>query len=140
MAAVTAGSINSGDVIVIRNEGPAGGPGMREMLAVTAALVGEGLGEEVALLTDGRFSGATHGLMAGHVAPEAVRGGPIGLVRDGDRITFDVTARRLDVALSDDEFAERVKAYAAPAKGHPGAALSKYARLVSSASLGAITR
>ena len=140
MGAVTARSINSGDVIVIRNEGPAGGPGMREMLAVTAALVGEGLGEEVALLTDGRFSGATHGLMAGHVAPEAVRGGPIGLVRDGDRITFDVTARRLDVALSDDEFAERAKAYAPPAQEYPGAALSKYARLVSSASLGAITR
>jgi dihydroxy-acid dehydratase len=140
MAAVTAGSINSGDVIVIRNEGPAGGPGMREMLAVTAALVGEGMGEEVALLTDGRFSGATHGLMAGHVAPEAVRGGPIGLVRDGDQITFDVTARRLDVGLSDDELAARAKTYAAPAKEYPGAALSKYARLVSSASLGAITR
>jgi dihydroxy-acid dehydratase len=140
MAAVTAGSITSGDVIVIRNEGPAGGPGMREMLAVTAALVGEGLGEEVALLTDGRFSGATHGLMAGHVAPEAVRGGPIGLVRDGDRITFDVTSRRLDVALSDHEFAERAKGYTAPPKEYPGAALSKYARLVSSASLGAVTR
>ena len=82
---------------MIRNEGPAGGPGMREMLAVTAALVGEGLGEDVALLTDGRFSGATHGLMAGHVAPEAVRGGPIGVVRDGDEITLDVDARRLDV-------------------------------------------
>jgi dihydroxy-acid dehydratase len=140
MAAVTTGSINSGDVIVIRNEGPAGGPGMREMLAVTAALVGEGLGEEVALLTDGRFSGATHGLMAGHVAPEAVRGGPIGLVRDGDQIKFDVTGRRLDVALSDDELAERAKSYAAPTKEYPGAALSKYARLVSSASLGAVTR
>ena len=101
MAAVTARSINPGDVIVIRNEGPAGGPGMREMLAVTAALVGEGLGEDVALITDGRFSGATRGLMAGHVAPESVRGGPIGLVRDGDQITLDVTARRLDVALSD---------------------------------------
>jgi dihydroxy-acid dehydratase len=110
------------------------------MLAVTAALVGEGLGEEVALLTDGRFSGATHGLMAGHVAPEAVRGGPIGLVRDGDRIKFDVTGRRLDVALSDDELAERAKSYAAPTKEYPGAALSKYARLVSSASLGAVTR
>jgi dihydroxy-acid dehydratase len=140
MAAVTVGSINAGDVIVIRNEGPAGGPGMREMLAVTAALVGEGLGEEVALLTDGRFSGATHGLMAGHVAPEAVRGGPIGLIRDGDRITFDVTARRLDVALSDDELAERAREYTPPEKPDPGAALSKYAKLVSSASLGAITR
>lgn len=113
---------------------------MREMLAVTAALVGEGLGEEVALLTDGRFSGATHGLMAGHVAPEAVRGGPIGLVRDGDTITIDVAARRLDVELSDEELAERAEAYAAPGKEYPGAALSKYARLVSSASLGAVTR
>ena len=90
MAAVTAGEIKAGDVVVIRNEGPAGGPGMREMLAVTAALVGEGLGEEVALLTDGRFSGATHGLMAGHVAPEAVAGGPIAAVRDGDKVTIDV--------------------------------------------------
>jgi dihydroxy-acid dehydratase len=140
MAAVTAGSINEGDVIVIRNEGPAGGPGMREMLAVTAALVGEGLGEDVALLTDGRFSGATHGLMAGHVAPEAVRGGPIGLVRDGEKITFDVPARRLDVALSDDQLAERAGAYAPPNKPDPGAALAKYAKLVSSASLGAVTR
>ena len=140
MRAVTAGSINAGDVIVIRNEGPAGGPGMREMLAVTAALVGEGLGEQVALITDGRFSGATHGLMAGHVAPEAARGGPIAAVRDGDQITLDVDARRLDVALSDDEIAERVKAYEPPARPNPGPALSKYARLVSSAADGAITR
>ncbi len=93
--AVSAQHIQAGDIIVIRNEGPSGGPGMREMLHVTAAIVGEGLGEEVALLTDGRFSGATHGLMAGHVAPEAVRRGPIGAVREGDRITFDVEARRL---------------------------------------------
>jgi dihydroxy-acid dehydratase len=92
MAAVTAGSIKAGDVVVIRNEGPAGGPGMREMLAVTAALVGEGLGEDVALITDGRFSGATRGLMAGHVAPESVRGGPIGIVRDGEQVTLDVGA------------------------------------------------
>ena len=140
MKAVTAGSINAGDVIVIRNEGPAGGPGMREMLAVTAALVGQGIGEQVALLTDGRFSGATHGLMAGHVAPEAARGGPIAAVRDGDQITLDVDARRLDVALSDDEIAERVKAYEPPARPNPGPALSKYARLVSSAADGAITR
>ena len=105
MAAVRSQGIKAGDVVVIRNEGPAGGPGMREMLAVTAALVGEGLGEEVALLTDGRFSGATRGLMAGHVAPESVRGGPIGIVRDGDEITLDVDARRLDVKLSDDEIA-----------------------------------
>jgi dihydroxy-acid dehydratase len=140
MHAVTAGSINAGDVVVVRNEGPAGGPGMREMLAVTAALVGQGIGEHVALLTDGRFSGATHGLMAGHVAPEAARGGPIAAVRDGDQITLDVDARRLDVALSDDEIAERVRAYEPPARPNPGPALSKYARLVSSASDGAITR
>ena len=140
MEAVTAGSINAGDIVVIRNEGPAGGPGMREMLAVTAALVGQGIGEHVALLTDGRFSGATHGLMAGHVAPEAARGGPIAAVRDGDEITLDVDARRLDVALSDDEIAERVKAYEPPARPDPGPALSKYARLVSSAADGAITR
>jgi dihydroxy-acid dehydratase len=140
MRAVTARRINAGDMIVIRNEGPAGGPGMREMLGVTAALVGLGLGEDVALLTDGRFSGATHGLMAGHVAPEAVRGGPIGLVREGEEITLDVTARRLDVALSDQELAARAKDYTPPMKPDPGAALSKYARLVSSAAVGAVTR
>jgi dihydroxy-acid dehydratase len=140
MRAVTAREIKPGDMIVIRNEGPAGGPGMREMLGVTAALVGLGLGEDVALLTDGRFSGATHGLMAGHVAPESVRGGPIGLVRDGDEVTLDVTARRLDVALSDEELAARAKEYSPPLKPDPGAALSKYARLVSSAAVGAVTR
>jgi len=140
MAAVTAGSIGSGDVVVIRNEGPAGGPGMREMLAVTAALVGEGLGEEVALITDGRFSGATHGLMAGHIAPESVRGGPIGIVRDGDQITLDVETRRLDVALSDNEIEARVREYRPPKQPAAGVALTKYARLVSSASQGAITR
>src|SRR5437763_10352695 len=107
MAAVRSQGIAPGDVVVIRNEGPAGGPGMREMLAVTAALVGEGLGEEVALLTDGRFSGATRGLMAGHVAPDSVKGGPIGLVQDGDQITLDVTGRRLDVAVSEEELATR---------------------------------
>jgi dihydroxy-acid dehydratase len=140
MAAVRARAIKAGDVVVIRNEGPAGGPGMREMLAVTAALVGEGLGEEVALLTDGRFSGATHGLMAGHVAPESVRGGPIGILRDGDEITLDVDARRLDVALSDDEIAARCGDYRPPERPYPGTALAKYARLVSSASDGAVTR
>jgi len=139
MAAVRARSIVAGDVVVIRNEGPAGGPGMREMLAVTAALVGEGLGEEVALLTDGRFSGATHGLMAGHVAPESVRGGPIGIVRDGDEITLDVDARRLDVALSDEQIEARRGEYRPPERPYPGAALEKYARLVSSASEGAVT-
>ena len=136
MAAVRTQGIKAGDVVVIRNEGPAGGPGMREMLAVTAALVGEGLGEEVALLTDGRFSGATRGLMAGHVAPESVRGGPIGIVRDGDEITLDVDARRLDVKLSDEEIAARASAYRPPERPVPAAALAKYARLVSSASLG----
>jgi dihydroxy-acid dehydratase len=140
MAAVRERSIKPGDVVVIRNEGPAGGPGMREMLAVTAALVGEGLGEDVALLTDGRFSGATHGLMAGHVAPESVRGGPIGIVRDGDRITLDVDARRLDVELPDDEIGLRKRDYRPPERPYPGAALAKYARIVSSASRGAVTR
>jgi dihydroxy-acid dehydratase len=140
MEAVRTNSIKRGDIVVIRNEGPAGGPGMREMLAVTAALVGEGLGEEVALITDGRFSGATRGLMAGHVAPESIRGGPIGLVRDGDQITLDVTARRLEVALSDDELAARRERYVAPERPFPGVALSKYARLVSSAAEGAVTR
>jgi dihydroxy-acid dehydratase len=140
MAAVTGRDIVAGDILVIRNEGPVGGPGMREMLGVTAALVGQGLGEEVALLTDGRFSGATHGLMAGHVAPEAASGGPIAAVRDGDQITLDVVARRLDVALSDDEIAERVAAYAPPAKEGVAVALTKYARLVGSAAEGAVTR
>ena len=140
MAAVTAREIKPGDVVVIRNEGPAGGPGMREMLAVTAALVGEGLGEDVALITDGRFSGATRGLMAGHVAPESIHGGAIGLVQNGDEITLDVEARRLDVALSDEELAERARAYQPPERPFPGVALSKYAKLVSSAAQGAITR
>jgi dihydroxy-acid dehydratase len=139
MHAVTAGEIAAGDVVVIRNEGPAGGPGMREMLAVTAAINGAGLGEDVALITDGRFSGATHGLMAGHVAPESVRGGPIGAVRDGDQITLDVEARRLDVALSDEEIAARIESYSPPDRPHPGVALAKYARLVSSAAEGAVT-
>jgi len=112
---------------------------MREMLHVTAALVGEGLGEEVALLTDGRFSGATHGLMAGHVAPEAIRGGPIAAVRDGDQIEFDVAGRRLDVDLSDDEIARRVAEYTAPEPRYRSGVMAKYARSVGSASEGAIT-
>ncbi len=140
MAAVTAGGIVAGDVVVIRNEGPAGGPGMREMLAVTAALVGEGLGEEVALLTDGRFSGATRGFMAGHVAPEALVGGPIAAVADGDVITIDVSNRRMDVELSDDEIARRIAAYEPPPPAYDHGVLAKYARLVSSASEGAVTR
>ena len=137
--AVTHGRIEAGDVVVIRNEGPAGGPGMREMLAVTAAINGAGLGEHVALLTDGRFSGATHGFMAGHVAPEAARGGPIAAVRDGDEITVDVDTRRLDVALDDAEIAARVAAYVAPENPDMTGVLKKYARDVSSASHGAIT-
>ena len=138
MAAVTSKKIEAGDVVVIRNEGPAGGPGMREMLAVTAALVGEGLGEDVALLTDGRFSGATHGLMAGHVAPEALRGGPIAAIRDGDRVTFDVAGRRLDVDLSDEEIAARVADYEPPPPAYHQGVMAKYARLVSSAAEGAV--
>jgi dihydroxy-acid dehydratase len=139
MDAVLHGAIQRGDIVVIRNEGPAGGPGMREMLAVTAAINGAGLGEHVALLTDGRFSGATHGFMAGHVAPEAVRGGPIAAVRDGDEIVIDVDERRLEVALDDDEIAARLRAYEPPAPTDTTGVLGKYARLVGSASEGAIT-
>jgi dihydroxy-acid dehydratase len=131
--------IQAGDIIVIRNEGPAGGPGMREMLHVTAAIVGEGLGEDVALLTDGRFSGATRGLMVGHVAPESVKGGPIAAVREGDEVTIDVTARRLDVALEEDEIAQRIAAYEPPAPEYPSGVMAKYARSVGSASEGAVT-
>ena len=138
-AAVAQRRIGAGDVVVIRNEGPTGGPGMREMLGVTAALVGEGLGDSVALLTDGRFSGATHGLMAGHVAPEAARGGPIAAVRDGDTIVIDIKARRLDVQLSSAEIASRVASYKAPPPRYTRGVMAKYARDVSSASLGAVT-
>jgi dihydroxy-acid dehydratase len=141
MAAVLAKEIRSGEVIVIRAEGPAGGPGMREMLAVTAALVGEGLGEEVALITDGRFSGATHGLMAAHIAPEAARGGPIGALRDGDQITIDVEGRRIDAALSDAQIAERLAQYEPPTHDPASLpiAIAKYARQVGSAAQGALT-
>jgi dihydroxy-acid dehydratase len=138
-AAVKQKSIEPGEVVVIRNEGPAGGPGMREMLQVTAALVGEGLGDSVALLTDGRFSGATHGFMAGHVAPEAPRGGPIAAVRDGDTIVFDVAARELNVELADDEIAARVAAYKSPPQQYRNGVLGKYAKLVGSAAEGAVT-
>jgi dihydroxy-acid dehydratase len=138
-AAVQAGQIRPGDVVVIRHEGPRGGPGMREMLGVTAALVGQGLGDSIALVTDGRFSGATYGLMAGHVAPEAALGGPIALVRDGDRITFDVAARRLDVDA--DLAARRRDAPPAPRPArYTRGVMAKYAQLVSSASEGAVTR
>jgi dihydroxy-acid dehydratase len=140
MAAVLAHQIQAGDIVVIRAEGPAGGPGMREMLSVTAAIVGEGLGEEVALITDGRFSGATRGFMVAHVAPEAVRGGPIAAIRDGEQITIDADTGRLDVALSDEEIAARVSAYVRPPRAdeHIDVAIRKYAKLVGSAAEGAV--
>jgi dihydroxy-acid dehydratase len=138
-AAIKQRRIKRGDVVVVRYEGPRGGPGMREMLAVTAALVGQGLGESVALLTDGRFSGATHGLMAGHVAPEAACGGPIALLRDGDPIAFDIAARRLDVQRSAAELAARRARWRAPAPRYTTGVMAKYAQLVSSASEGAVT-
>jgi len=137
--AVKAGQIKPGDIVVIRYEGPSGGPGMREMLGVTAAIVGAGLGDSVALLTDGRFSGATHGLMAGHVAPEAAKGGPIASVKNGDTITFDIPKRRLDVALSQQEIAARLKKVKPPVPRYTSGVMGKYARHVSSASEGAIT-
>ncbi len=139
-AAVKAGSIVAGDVVVIRYEGPAGGPGMREMLHVTAAIVGEGISDDVALITDGRFSGATHGLMVGHVAPEAYRGGPIAAIREGDIIVLDVEARELNVELSDDEIAKRLAGWTRPAPNYTTGVLAKYATLVSSASEGAVMR
>jgi dihydroxy-acid dehydratase len=139
-AAVSARKINEGDVVVIRYEGPKGGPGMREMLGVTAALVGEGLGDSVALLTDGRFSGATHGLMAGHVAPEAAVGGPIAAVREGDTIVFDVENRRLDVEISEEEMARRLSEWRQPEPHYTTGVFAKYAKLVSSAAEGAVTR
>ncbi|MEC7767743.1 MAG: dihydroxy-acid dehydratase [Acidobacteriota bacterium] len=136
---VEQGGITPGDVVVIRNEGPKGGPGMREMLAVTAAIVGVGLGDSVALLTDGRFSGATRGLMAGHVAPEAVEGGPIAAVCNGDIVVFDIEKRMLNVELSDDEIAVRVAAWQRPAPLYRTGVMAKYARLVTSAATGAVT-
>ncbi len=137
--AVQKGQIKPNDVVVIRYEGPRGGPGMREMLGVTAALVGAGLGDSVALMTDGRFSGATHGLMAGHVAPEAATGGPIAVLRNGDTIVFDVKARRLDVELSDEEISARLRQWKPPTPRYTTGVMAKYARLVSSASQGAVT-
>ena len=138
-AAVQSGAINPGDVVVIRYEGPAGGPGMREMLGVTAAIVGGGLGDDVALITDGRFSGATHGLMVGHIAPEAFRGGNLALLKEGDSIALDVTNRRLDVELTDDELARRRADWKAPAPRYTAGGFAKFAQSVSSASQGAIT-
>ena len=138
-AAVQKGQIKAEDVVVIRYEGPKGGPGMREMLGVTAALVGAGLGDSVALLTDGRFSGATHGLMAGHVAPEAAQGGPIAALRDGDTIVFDIAARRLDVHIAEEEMNARLRQWKPPAPRYTSGVMAKYAKLVSSASEGAVT-
>jgi dihydroxy-acid dehydratase len=139
-AAVKANRIKPGDVVVIRYEGPRGGPGMREMLGVTAALVGQGLGESVALVTDGRFSGATRGLMIGHVAPEAAVGGPIAAVRDGDVLTLDIDKRRLELALGDGEISERLSKWKPPAPRYTSGVFAKYAALVSSAAEGAVTR
>jgi dihydroxy-acid dehydratase len=138
-AAVQRHEIKAGEVVVIRYEGPQGGPGMREMLGVTGAIVGAGLGGSVALLTDGRFSGATHGLMAGHVAPEAAKGGPIAALRNGDMIVFDVAKRRLDVELSEDEIKSRLAQWKPPAPRYTTGVMAKYARHVSSASEGAVT-
>ena len=137
--AVQRGEIQAGDVVVIRYEGPQGGPGMREMLGVTSAIVGAGLGESVALLTDGRFSGATYGFMAGHVAPEASKGGPIAALRNGDIIHLDITNRRLDVELTDQEIQIRLARWAAPPPRYSTGVMAKYAKLVSSASKGAVT-
>jgi len=139
MTAVTEKKIRAGDVVVIRNEGPKGGPGMREMLAVTGAIVGEGLGETVALLTDGRFSGATHGLMLGHVSPEAALGGPIAAVHEGDIINIDVSKRLLEVAISDAVLQKRMMEWTPPKPHYMTGVFAKYAALVSSASQGAIT-
>jgi len=139
-AAVQSQQIKPGDVVVIRYEGPAGGPGMREMLGVTAAIVGQGLSDQVALLTDGRFSGATHGFMAAHVAPEAFRGGPIAVVREGDLVTFDVPNRKLTLGISEEDLAERLDHWEAPPARYRSGVFAKYASLVSSASQGAVTR
>jgi dihydroxy-acid dehydratase len=137
-AAIAAGDVVAGDVVVVRNEGPAGGPGMRELLKATAALVGAGLGASVALVTDGRFSGATRGLMVGHVSPESVRGGPLAAVRDGDTITIDVDARSIEVLLADDEIRRRVARRPPPRASYGSAVLARYAALVGSASGGAV--
>ena len=137
--AVQRQAIKPGDVVVIRYEGPSGGPGMREMLGVTSALMGAGLGDSVALVTDGRFSGATRGFMVGHVAPEAFRGGPLAAVRDGDSIVIDVANRRLDVEISETEMRDRMNTWKAPAPRYATGVMAKYAKLVSSASTGAVT-
>src|SRR5207245_8154278 len=139
LAAILAGRIKPGDILVIRYEGPKGGPGMREMLSPTSALIGAGLGDKVGLITDGRFSGGTYGLVVGHVAPEAAVGGTIALVRDGDPITIDAERRRLELDLPEAELGRRRAAWTPPAPGYTAGVLAKYAKLVSSASLGAVT-
>jgi dihydroxy-acid dehydratase len=138
-SALTRGEITAGDIIVIRYEGPKGSPGMPEMLAVTAAVAGAGLGSEVALITDGRFSGATKGYSVGHIAPEAFVGGPIALVREGDEIVIDAEARRIDLLVDDDELARRRSGWTPPEPRYTTGALAKYARLVGSADHGAVT-
>ncbi len=137
--ALTRKEIKDGDVMVIRYEGPRGGPGMQEMLAVTGAIIGQGLGSNTLLLTDGRFSGATHGPMVGHVAPEAAVGGPIALVRDGDTVVMDVDSRKLSVKVSDEELARRRREWKAPPPNYKSGVMAKYAKLVSSSSIGAVT-
>lgn len=139
LEAIQADQIHEGDVVIVRYEGPAGGPGMREMLQVTGAIMGAGLGESVALLTDGRFSGATRGLMIGHAAPEAYRGGPIAIVREGDQVDIDTEARRIDVDLTDDEIKSRLAEWKPPAPRYTQGVMAKYAKLVSSAAVGAVT-
>ncbi len=139
MTKILDGSIRSGDVIVIRSEGPKGGPGMREMLGPTAAVMGRGLGKEVALITDGRFSGGSHGFVVGHITPEAYVGGPLAIVKDGDSITIDAEKRKLDLNVSAKEIRERLKKWKAPRPRYTKGVLAKYARLVSSAHLGAVT-
>jgi dihydroxy-acid dehydratase len=136
--AVRAGAVTEGAVLVVRYEGPAGGPGMREMLSVTASVVGAGLGESVALVTDGRFSGATRGLMVGHVAPEAARGGPLAIVRDGDTIAIDIEAKTLTLELDDEEIAQRLAAWQPPPLPYAGGVFARYRALVGSASEGAV--
>jgi len=138
-AAVQGGRIHAGDAVIIRYEGPRGGPGMREMLAVTGAIVGAGLGDSVVLITDGRFSGATRGLMIGHVAPEAASGGPIAAVREGDVVSLDAAARSIRLEVSDAEIAARLATWTAPPARYPSGVMAKYAQLVGSASEGAVT-
>src|SRR6476659_8511220 len=139
MAAVLKKSIKEGDCVVIRYEGPSGGPGMREMLSVTSAIVGQGLGDKVALITDGRFSGASHGFIVGHIAPEAAHGGPIALVQDGDFIVLDTDKRERSVEVSEQELQKRKAQWTAPKPRYTTGVMAKYARLVSSASVGAVT-